>query len=107
MAGERYRLMAEALHQTAVTADHIRVMIDKVVAKAVVRQPLGKRHAHCGRNPLTKRPGRRLNTRCMAIFRMAWGLRPPLPKRLDFIECDVLIAGQEQQSIKKHRTVPG
>ncbi len=107
MPGERDRLVAEALHQAAITGNHIGKMIDQLVAEPRVHQPLGERHADRRRDPLPERPGRRLHAGRMAIFGMPRRLRAPLPECLELIERHALIARQMKQRVEQHRAVTG
>ena len=107
MAGQRNRLVTDALHQAAVAGDHIGLVIDDVVAEPLVHQPLGQRHADRGGKALPQRTGGGFDALGVAVFRMARGLRSPLPERLDLIDRDVLVAGQIEQRVQQHRAVAG
>src|SRR3546814_4653497 len=70
MSSQTNGFWVEALHQAAVPGDDICAMIDKFVAIDRVQMPLGKRHAHRGRQPLPQRPGGGFHPRQFEILRM-------------------------------------
>ena len=45
MPGQGQRLVADALHQAAVAAENVGVVVDDVVAELCREQPFGERHA--------------------------------------------------------------
>ena len=75
MAGERRRLVADALHQVAVGGDHPGAVIDQRAAEPRRQQPLGQRHADGGGDALAERAGGGLDARVLAVFGMAGGWR--------------------------------
>ena len=107
MAGQRDRLVAEALHQAAVACDHIGEVIDAVVAEARIHQPFGERHADCRGDALPERPGGGLDARRVAILGMSRRLRSPLPEGLELVRRHALVARQVQQRIQQHRAMAG
>ena len=63
VAGERRRLVADALHEVAVAADHEGVVVDEVGAEARPQPALGDAHAHAVAEPLAERAGGDLDAR--------------------------------------------
>ena len=107
MPGKRDRLLADALHEAAVTRDHISVVIDDLIAIALVEQPLGERHADGVAEPLPKRPGGRLDAGGMTIFGMARRLGVELAEPLQLLDVHPRHAGEVEQRIEQHRSVAG
>ena len=106
MPGERQRLVADPLHQAAVAAEHIGVVIDEVVAELGGEQALGERHADRIGDALAERPGRHLDAGREAALGMAGGAAAELAEMLQLVERHVGIAGQMQQPVEQHRAVP-
>ncbi len=107
MAGERDRLVADALHQAAVARHAIGEVVDDVVAVAAIEQPLGERHADGIAETLAERPGGRLDAGRMAIFRVARRARAELAEVLELLELHLGIAGEIEQRVEQHRAVAG
>ena len=64
VARDRAGFLADALHHVAVRADHVGVVVDDLVGRAVealCEEPLGHRHPDGVRDPLAERPGRDLD----------------------------------------------
>ena len=78
MAGERDRLVADALHQAAVAGHAIGEVVDDLVAIAAIEQPLGKRHADGVAETLAERAGRGLDAGRVAVFGVARRARAEL-----------------------------
>ena len=106
MAGERDRLVADPLHQAAVAAEDVGVVIDDLVAELRGQHALGERHADRVADALAERPGRRLDAARMAALGMAGGAAAELAETLDLVDRHVGIAGQVQQPVEQHRAVP-
>ena len=81
-------------------------MIDNVAAELGCQHALGERHADRICQPLAERPGRRLDAGRVTALGMAGGAAAELPEMLDLVERHVGIAGQVEQPVKQHRTVP-
>ena len=95
MAGQRGGFRADALHQAAVAANGVDVVVEDLVVRPVVPagQPLARdRHADAGGNPLTQRTGRRLDSRDPVIFRMPRRLAVELAEMADVVERDRRLA---------------
>ncbi len=107
MAGERDRLLADALHQTAIAGDHIGAVIDKAVAVTGGEKLFANRHADCHGKALAERAGRRLDARRMAVFGMTRCLRTELAEILDLLDRHLRIAGEIEKRIEQHRAVAG
>src|SRR3546814_20905475 len=67
--------------------------------------PLGKRHAHRGRQPLPQRPGGGFHPRQFEIIRMPGTRTAELPEAADFIDRQMRITREMQRRIDEHRTV--
>ena len=80
MAGQRDRLLRNALHEAAVAGNRPGPVIDQVVAEARIHHALGQRHADGVGQPLSERPGRRLDAGRRAVFRMPGGAAVQLPE---------------------------
>ena len=106
MAGQSRGFVADALHQVAVGAEHIRVMIDDVAIFGR-QQPFRQRGADRGRDALAQRAGGGLDAGGDEVLGVARGLGMQLAKVLQLIQRDVLVAGQIQQRIEQHRAVAG
>ena len=105
---QRRRLMRYALHQVAIAAQHIGVVIDHRVPVAVVHRrqmPLRCGHSHRHAESLSQRPGRHLHARRLAALRVPRCLRSPLPELLQLRHRQV-VPGQMQRPIQQHRRVP-
>ena len=96
-------LMADALHQTAVSGHDPGAVIDQLVA--ITGAKAAFRHGHADRcgNTLAEGAGRGLHPGGVAKFRVARGLRAPLTEGLELLLGDALKAGQVQQRIDQHR----
>ena len=95
MSGERGRLRADALHQAAVAADRIDVIVEDVELRLVVAagEPfLGDRHADAGGDALAQRPGGGFDARDPMVFRMPRRLAVDLAKAADLVERDRRLA---------------
>jgi hypothetical protein len=82
-------------------------MIDQIVTMTSIGKPLRDGHADRRGDALAEWTRGGFDTRRMTVFRMTWRLRTPLPEGFELIERDVGIAGQMEQGIEQHRTVPG
>src|SRR3546814_20579169 len=80
-------------------------MIDKFVAIDRVQMPLGKRHAHRGRQPLPQRPGGGFHPRQFEILRMPGTRTAELPDAAAFIDRRMRITRAMQSRIDEHPTV--
>ena len=107
MAGQRDRLLADALHQAAIAGDAIGEMAADRIAVTRVQLTLRQRHADRVGKPLAERTGRRFNARCVAMLGMSGGLGAELTEIADLIDAHAGIAGQMQQRVKQHRAMTG
>ncbi len=105
--GERDRFLRHAFHQVAVGRQHVGVMVDNFPAVLGGEHSLCEREADRRRDALAERAGRGFDALGVEIFRMARRQRPQLAEVLELVERHVGIAGQVQQRIQQHRTVPG
>jgi hypothetical protein len=101
------RLVVDAFHQAAVASDRPRLVIDQIVAELRVQVTLGHRHADRHRQPLTQRAGRRLDAGKLEILRVARAGAAHLPEAGKVGHRRPVIAGEVEQRVDQHRTVPG
>ena len=81
----------DPLHQAAVAAHGIDVVVEDVEARPVVvlREPLLRdRHAHARRDPLSQRPGGRLDARYPVVLRVPRRLAVEMAEAADVVEGD-------------------
>ena len=105
----RDRFLADALHQIAIGGQDIGVVVDDF-AELGGEHAFGERHADRRREPLPQRPGSRFDAERVAVFGMPRGLRAELAERLEIGDREALLAadaGEIEQRIEQHRTVPG
>ncbi len=101
--------MRDPLHQVAVADDGIGVMIHHLKARPVDaggHQSLGQSHTHAGSKALAQRPGGRLHAGRIAVLGMAGSHAPPLAELFELLQRQV-VAGQVEQAVEQHRSVPG
>ena len=106
-ACQRARLVGDALHEAAVPQKHPGVVIDHLVALAVVaggERLLGNRHAHRVAQALAQRAGGGLDPRRVAVLRVAGGLAVQLAKVLELLHRQ-RVARQVQQRVDQHGPV--
>ena len=97
--------MGHALHQTAITQKHPRVMINNGVARAIELSAQGffrDRHAHSICQTLAQGPRSCLNAGGITVLRMTGRLTVQLPELLDVFNRQ-LIPAQVQKRINEHR----
>ena len=104
VAGERGRLVADALHQATVTGDHERVVVLRLGAEPGAQVPLGDRHADGVGESLTERSRRDLDAGGVAGLGVAGCGRLPLAEVPQIVEFEA-VAGQEQQRVLQDRRV--
>ena len=105
VAGERDRLLADALHQAAVAQEDVGVMVDEVVPEPGVHDALAERHADRLGHALAQRARRQLDAVGVAVLGMARGPAPDLAEAPQLLERHVLVAGQVEQAVEQHRAV--
>ena len=106
-ARERARLVRDALHEAAVAAEEIGVVIDDRRLGAVElrrERALRERHADRVRDALAERPGRRLDARRHADLGVARGLAVQLAEVAQLAHRQV-VAGEVQQRVDQHRAM--
>ena len=99
VAGERARLGLDAFHHVAVACNHVREVVDDLVAgpvEACRQVRLRDGHANGVRDALAKRPRRRLDAWCEMALRVTGCEAAPLSEALDLFEGDV-VAGQIEE----------
>ena len=103
--GSRFR--SHPFHQVAVGNQSVGVVIDNRKVRLVVfscQHTFCQSHACPHGKPVAQRTGRYVYPGSDAIFRMARGLAPPLPKVFKVIYGN-FVAGQMQHSVQQRRTV--
>ena len=107
VTGERGGLGRDALLQVAVGRDHVRVVIDDLVAVAVValgQHALAERHADRRRDALAERPGGGLDAGGVAVLGVTGGRGAELAEVLEVVEREA-VPGQVQRRVQEHRRV--
>ena len=107
-ARKRSRLMRDAFHQVAVSAQYIRVVVDDVVRIAVINRRqmfFGSRNSHRHAESLTKRTRCHLNPRRVATLWMARRMGAILPELLELRHRQI-VARQVQRTIQHRRRMP-
>ncbi len=105
VAGERRGLVADTLLEVAVTAEHERVVVDDLLAEARPQVRLRQSDADPVGEALAERTGRDLDAGRVAVFRVAGGLRLPLPELAQVVEGQAE-AGEVEERVEQHRRVP-
>ena len=109
VARDRGRFLADALHQVAVRADHVDVVVDQLVPGAVEalrEEALGHRHPHRVGEALPQRPRRDLDALRVAALGVPRRERAPLAELLQILEAQ-LVAAQVKQRVLQHARVTG
>ena len=121
MAGERRRLAGDALHQIAVAANRVDVIVKQRETRPVVmraEEARCDRHADAVAAALAERSGGGLDAGGMAVFRVAGRDAVELAEILDVVEThrraigdalpvDAPHFGQVQQRIEEHTSMAG
>ena len=105
----RRGLARDALHEVAVGADRVRVVVDDLVARPVVARgehALGERHADRVADALAERAGRRLDARRVVRLGVARRAATPLPELLQVVDREV-VAGEVQRGVLQDAGVAG
>ena len=91
------------IHDAAVAADHIDLLVEQAVARADGGFELlhADRHTDGGREAGGQRAGRHFDALRVAVFRMARALAAPLTERLQIIDRQTEVE-QMQQRIDQH-----
>jgi hypothetical protein len=107
LPSDRGRFLAEPLHQVAVRADHIGVVVDDLLPRpveALRQEALGDRHAHRVREALPQRAGGDLDPRRVPALWVPRRARAPLTELRQVLEAQVE-AAQVQQRVLQHARV--
>ena len=107
VASERNRLLADALHQAAVTGQHIGLVVDDAVTELGVEVALGDGETHGIADALAQGARRRLDAGGVAEFGMARSLGTHLAEVPDLIQRHVGVAGEVKERIEQHGAVSG
>ncbi len=106
VAGERRRLVADALLEVAVARDDERVVADDVGAESSPQVALRDAHADAVREALTQRTGGDLDAGCLEALGMAGGLAAPLAELLQVLDLEP-VAGEAEHRVQEDRRVAG
>ena len=107
-AGQREGLGGYALHEAAVAAERVGVVVDDLIAGLVEcrsEMTLCDGHADSHRHAGAERAGRSLDTDRMAVFRMARSLRAELTELFEVVERESAVAIEVQQRVEQHGSV--
>ena len=88
VAGERGRLVRDALHQAAVAGQRVDVEVEEVGAEALALPLRGQRHPDRGRDPLAERAGGRLDAGGPAVLGVARRARVQLAEFFDLVQAE-------------------
>src|ERR1700730_8587578 len=99
MAGQRDHFLTDALLQTAVADERIRVVIDELAAEIRREIRFGDGHAERVGNALPQRTGGRLDTMRRLELGMPRAMRTQFAESLELVKPDRRIASQIQQRI--------
>ena len=105
VAGDRRRLVADALLEVAVAAEHERVVVDDLLAEPGAQVGLGEADAHAVGEALPERPGGDLDAGGVAVFGVTCGLGAPLPEVAQVVEGEAE-PGEVEERVEQHRRVP-
>ncbi len=106
VAGEGGGLVADALHQVAVAADHVGVVVAHLGAEPGPEPALGHAQAHGVGEPLAQRPGGDLDSRGVVDLGVPRGLRAPLPEVAQVVEGQP-VTREVEHRVEQDRGVPG
>ena len=104
MPGERRRLVTDALHEVAVTADPEDVVVAQLGAEARAEVLLVDRHADGVRKALPQRAGRDLDALRVPVLRVPRCARAELPELTDVVELET-VTGEVEHRVEQHRRV--
>ncbi|CAB4719098.1 unannotated protein [freshwater metagenome] len=104
MTGKGGRLVADALHQTAVADNHVDVVVHDIGTEARAKLSLRDSHADSVREALTERPGGDLHASGVTDLGVTRRCRTPLTERLDVVELKP-VPVEEQQRVLQDRGV--
>ena len=100
------RFVIDAFHQASVAGDHPSAVVDKLVPESRIEMAFGHRHADTHGQALTQRAGGRFDAVEQEVLRMAGAGAAYLPEVADIFHRRCRIAGQVQQAVDQHRTMP-
>ncbi len=98
VAGQRGRLVGDALHEAAVAGDHVGVVVAHVGTEAVAHHTLGDGQADRVAETLAQRPRGHLDARRVAALGVARRLAAPLAELAQVLEREV-VPGQVQEGV--------
>ena len=105
--GDRSSLRRDALHQVAVTADAVNVVVYDFVPWTIEMSRqifFGNSHADRIAKTLAQRTGGRFDSRREPTFWMSRSPAAPLPELLDVVKREI-VTGKVQQTVKQHAAV--
>ena len=107
VAGERRRLVADALHEAAVAGDRPDVVVDERRAEAVAQEALGDGHADAFAKPWPSGPGRDLDAHRVPGLGVARRQRVERTERLEVVEIEAVAAQVEHRVLQDRRVAVG
>jgi hypothetical protein len=105
VSGQGGRLVADALHEVAVAADHVGPVVAQVGTEARPQPALGDAEPHGVGEPLPERPGGELDPRRVVHLGVAGCLRAPLAEGPEVVERQP-VTGEVEHRIQQDRRVP-
>ena len=105
VAGQRDRLLADALHEAAVAHEHVGEVIHQPVPELPVHDALAERHADRLGDALPERAGRQLDAVGVLVLGMARRLAADLAEAFQLLDRHVLVPRQVEQAVEQHRAV--
>eukprot|EP00659_Diplonema_papillatum_P022586 gene22587-biopygen22916 len=105
--GQGGDFVGNAFHHAAITEEHVGVVVDNVVVRAVELRSqhfFSQGKTHGVGQALAQWTGGGLNARGVAVFRVARGAAVDLAEVFQVVDGDV-VAGQVQQRVDQHRAV--
>src|SRR4029077_2460322 len=94
-------------HKAPVARDHVRIVINNLVAETRIQHPLGEGHTDGRCEALAEWTRRSFDPKCMAVFGVPGCSSAQLAKALQLFHSHVDITEQMMQRILQHRAVPG
>ena len=107
VARERYRLVADALHQAAVSGDGVGVVIDQRRTEPGREVALGDGHADRVAEPLAQGSGGGFDPPRGAVLGVTGRPASELTEARDLLDRHVLVPRKVEECVQQHRAMPG
>ena len=105
MAGQRGRLVGDALLEAAVAGDHVGVVVADLGRVLGAQPPFGDAHAHPVGHPLAEGAGGHLDAGGVVVLGVARGAAAPLAEAAEVVEGQA-VAGEVEHGVEEDRRVP-